>query len=233
MAFLLGVHAYCWTATFSQAHAGMRECIAGERFCVFGTEGSGNSELLEIVMGMSLPSSGTSTVLGIDSSRLFDGVTLGSDDPQRDTVRGMYFHWQIMWRVFLKLWPLFLSRSVGLWYKSQVILLWGLLRFQFRFVFFAASIGYCSALNATHQNLSVIENLMHYAVLKSLPMTCIDEQLQRFGLLSQKERKASELDQSSQRLLSLAIASLGSPRVLIIDSPSAGMSACRVCSCLV
>jgi ABC-type transport system involved in cytochrome c biogenesis ATPase subunit len=95
----------------------------------------------------------------------------------------------------------------------------------------AASIGYCSSVNTFHFGLSVLENVLLYVVMKSLPLKCVEQQLRRFGLLDQKERNAKNLDASSQRLLSLAIASLGSPRILLIDSPTAGEHASTQASC--
>jgi branched-chain amino acid transport system ATP-binding protein len=53
----------------------------------------------------------------------------------------------------------------------------------------------------------------------------VDATVDRVGLLKQRERPAGELSHGEQRQLELALGLAGSPRLLLLDEPAAGLSA--------
>jgi branched-chain amino acid transport system ATP-binding protein len=52
-----------------------------------------------------------------------------------------------------------------------------------------------------------------------------DALLQRFGLRDQRERKVAELPGGVRKLLDIAMALTGQPRLLLLDEPTSGVSA--------
>ena len=61
---------------------------------MFGSDvGSGRTELLEVIVGLKLPSNGMSSVLSLDSKEIFSGLTLGFSNPERDAVHGAAVSW--------------------------------------------------------------------------------------------------------------------------------------------
>ena len=52
----------------------------------------------------------------------------------------------------------------------------------------------------------------------------VDELVERFGLSRERERPAHELSQGARKLLDIAMACAGSPRVLMLDEPTSGIS---------
>jgi branched-chain amino acid transport system ATP-binding protein len=55
-------------------------------------------------------------------------------------------------------------------------------------------------------------------------MEAVDELLERFGLSHERERPAHELSQGARKLLDIAMACVGRPRVLLLDEPTSGIS---------
>jgi branched-chain amino acid transport system ATP-binding protein len=52
-----------------------------------------------------------------------------------------------------------------------------------------------------------------------------DDLLERFGLRADRDRRAHELPQGARKLLDIAMAFVGRPRVLLLDEPTSGISA--------
>lgn len=52
-----------------------------------------------------------------------------------------------------------------------------------------------------------------------------DDLLERFSLRGERERRAHELPQGARKLLDIAMAFVGRPRVLLLDEPTSGISA--------
>jgi branched-chain amino acid transport system ATP-binding protein len=52
----------------------------------------------------------------------------------------------------------------------------------------------------------------------------VDELLERFGLSRDRDRPAHQLSQGGRKLLDIAMACVGNPRVLMLDEPTSGIS---------
>jgi branched-chain amino acid transport system ATP-binding protein len=87
------------------------------------------------------------------------------------------------------------------------------------------------------QSMKVAENLLlalsihrncGRALLKSIRqpalIEAVDELLERFGLEADRERPAHELSQGGRKLLDIAMAFVGRPRILMLDEPTSGIS---------
>ena len=60
--------------------------------------------------------------------------------------------------------------------------------------------------------------------LQDVPLV-VERQLARFDLTAVQDTYARQLSSTSQRLLSLAVSTIGAPRVIILDAPTAGVRA--------
>ncbi|CAI8613948.1 unnamed protein product [Vicia faba] len=88
-------------------------------------------------------------------------------------------------------------------------------------------IGYCPQFDALLEFLTVKEHLELYARIKSVPDYTIDnvvmEKLVEFGLLKHANKPSFSLSGGNKRKLSVAIAMIGDPPIVILDEPSTGM----------
>ncbi|KAJ7083365.1 hypothetical protein B0H15DRAFT_785012 [Mycena belliarum] len=91
------------------------------------------------------------------------------------------------------------------------------------------SLGVCPQFSAIDAQLSVREHLVIYGKLKGLQsdelLSSIDSLLLATGLNQYADRLASKLSGGNQRKLSLAIALMGNPSVVLIDEFSTGIDA--------
>ncbi|KAK3320346.1 hypothetical protein B0T19DRAFT_468634 [Cercophora scortea] len=87
-------------------------------------------------------------------------------------------------------------------------------------------IGVCPQFDALDL-LTTRQHLNFYAQIKGIKDVDADVNLvmSRVGLLEHADKQAAALSGGNKRKLSLAIALLGNPRVLILDEPSSGMDA--------
>jgi ABC-type multidrug transport system ATPase subunit len=70
-----------------------------------------------------------------------------------------------------------------------------------------------------YRELSVEENLEFFA--RALPAsTPLQDQLKRFQLMARRQQMAGDLSSGWRARLQLAVATLGAPRVLLLDEPS-------------
>ncbi|KAK7285619.1 hypothetical protein RJT34_20395 [Clitoria ternatea] len=88
-------------------------------------------------------------------------------------------------------------------------------------------IGYCPQFDALLEYLTVQEHLQLYARIKGVPEYAIDnvvmEKLVEFDLLKHANKPSFSLSGGNKRKLSVAIAMIGDPPIVILDEPSTGM----------
>ncbi|KAG7961902.1 hypothetical protein I3843_09G039100 [Carya illinoinensis] len=88
-------------------------------------------------------------------------------------------------------------------------------------------IGYCPQFDALLEFLTAREHLELYARIKGVPEYRIDdvvtEKLEEFDLLKHAEKPSFSLSGGNKRKLSVAIAMIGDPPIVILDEPSTGM----------
>ncbi|KAJ7976760.1 ABC transporter A family member 1 [Quillaja saponaria] len=88
-------------------------------------------------------------------------------------------------------------------------------------------IGYCPQFDALLEYLTVQEHLELYARIKGVPDHRIDnvvaEKLVEFDLLKHAKKPSFSLSGGNKRKLSVAIAMIGDPPIVILDEPSTGM----------
>lgn len=87
--------------------------------------------------------------------------------------------------------------------------------------------GYCPQANALLGQLTGHEILMMYARLRGIPEKCIEytsnHLLQLLGIESYRDKKVGGYSGGTKRKLSVAIALIGSPPIVIMDEPSSGL----------
>lgn len=88
-------------------------------------------------------------------------------------------------------------------------------------------IGYCPQFDALFEFLTAREHLQLYAKIKSVPENIINnvvnEKLEEFDLWNHAEKPSYTLSGGNKRKLSVAIAMIGDPPIVILDEPSTGM----------
>ncbi|KAI9080732.1 hypothetical protein K1719_037245 [Acacia pycnantha] len=88
-------------------------------------------------------------------------------------------------------------------------------------------IGYCPQFDALLEYLTVQEHLELYARIKGVPSCITDEvvleKLEEFDLLKHANKPSFSLSGGNKRKLSVAIAMIGNPPIVILDEPSTGM----------
>ncbi|GAV57854.1 ABC_tran domain-containing protein/ABC2_membrane_3 domain-containing protein [Cephalotus follicularis] len=88
-------------------------------------------------------------------------------------------------------------------------------------------IGYCPQFDALLEYLTVKEHLQLYARIKGVTDHRIDdivmEKLEEFDLLKHANKPSFTLSGGNKRKLSVAIAMIGDPPIVILDEPSTGM----------
>ncbi|XP_049275816.1 phospholipid-transporting ATPase ABCA3-like [Rhipicephalus sanguineus] len=89
------------------------------------------------------------------------------------------------------------------------------------------SIGYCAQHNILIEDLTVEEHLVFFAVLKGIPHNRVRYEvvtlLHDVSLMENRSVLAVDLSLGLQRRLCTAIAILGTPKVIIMDEPTANM----------
>ena len=86
------------------------------------------------------------------------------------------------------------------------------------------TLGVCPQFDAT-DTMTVIEHLQFYARIRGVDeVDCnVSEVIRAVGLTAFQTRMAASLSGGNKRKLSLAIALMGNPSVLLLDEPSSGM----------
>jgi ABC-2 type transport system ATP-binding protein len=86
-----------------------------------------------------------------------------------------------------------------------------------------SQIGYISQSPSIYADLSVIENLHYFADLLGVERTETERVLQEVELQDQRDQLVSSLSGGQQARVSLAVALLGKPRLLLLDEPTVGL----------
>uniref|UniRef100_A0A8D0BD66 Cholesterol transporter ABCA5 n=1 Tax=Salvator merianae TaxID=96440 RepID=A0A8D0BD66_SALMN len=90
--------------------------------------------------------------------------------------------------------------------------------------------GVCQQLDIYFDVLTVQENLSIVASIKGIPPNYVIQEVQKvlldLDMQSIKDNQAKKLSGGQKRKLSIGIAILGDPKVLLLDEPTAGMDPC-------
>ncbi|ONK78401.1 uncharacterized protein A4U43_C02F18390 [Asparagus officinalis] len=88
-------------------------------------------------------------------------------------------------------------------------------------------IGYCPQFDALLEFLTVREHLQLYARIKGVPEinlnNVVDEKLTEFDLWRHADKPSYSLSGGNKRKLSVSVAMIGNPPIVILDEPSTGM----------
>lgn len=90
-----------------------------------------------------------------------------------------------------------------------------------------ADLGYMAQADALYEKLTARENLRFFAVMKGIPKSEIIPQIEHAAKVVDLDRNLDQrvrtFSGGIKRRLSLAIALLGKPRLLILDEPTVGI----------
>jgi ATP-binding cassette subfamily A (ABC1) protein 3 len=88
-------------------------------------------------------------------------------------------------------------------------------------------IGYCPQHDAIFELMTVEQHLEYYArlkgVIKDKRKILVEDAIQKMNLEEHRKKAAGSLSGGNKRKLSVAIAVLGNPPIILLDEPSAGM----------
>jgi ABC-2 type transport system ATP-binding protein len=84
-------------------------------------------------------------------------------------------------------------------------------------------IGYVTQAPSVYDDLTVAENLRFFARVLRVPRTEIDRCVEAVDLGSRRDQVVNRLSGGERSRVSLAVALLGSPELLVLDEPTVGL----------
>ena len=86
-----------------------------------------------------------------------------------------------------------------------------------------ASVGYMTQASAAYKDLTVRENVAHWARIARAPASAVDEIISQLRLTDRAHALASNISGGQASRLSLACTMVGNPPVLLLDEPTVGL----------
>lgn len=86
-----------------------------------------------------------------------------------------------------------------------------------------ASVGYMTQASAAYKDLTVRENVAHWARIARAPASAADEIISQLRLADRAHALASNISGGQASRLSLACTMVGNPPVLLLDEPTVGL----------
>lgn len=84
-------------------------------------------------------------------------------------------------------------------------------------------VGYASQQASVYDDLTVAQNIRYFAVAVGAPATDVDRVIDQVDLRDVTDRLTGRLSGGQRSRVSLAVAMLGSPRLLVLDEPTVGL----------
>lgn len=86
-------------------------------------------------------------------------------------------------------------------------------------------VSLCPQFDIYWENLTVYEHLELFSLIKGMRFieSTVDKLIQEVGLSEKRDRRVKELSGGMRRRLSIALSTLGNPKVIIFDEPTTGL----------